>query len=442
MQILQFIKMHLVSLLCGVFAIGFVVVAVLGMSSGTVVKEMQAEISRTGARDIRSLQNNPKNEEIIAQERARGERFEDEYAKTVEEAKRINRREVLMSGVFPEPEESATPLSFKEEYRKTVERLWSKLDAGKLPTDTEIQEEVENVEDLRALEAEQRAEEEGDETGRAPVVPKGPRMPGGRRGWEPEPDPRSGGGRMMPGGRPTAAGTPGPGRASPIVRSDEPKYDPTYRARVSKARNILCYYDEATFHISPLAYETGAPSPEEMWYAQVALWVQEDVVAAIAGLNRDAAARVSDGTACVEDARVKRLVLVRVLGYELPEAGRLPFLAAGVTAMPPNVGGPSLTGRRCNEQYDVVRFVVSVVIDQRDVLQLIDRISRVNFYQCLSVAYEAVDRRVAEAEGYFYGTDPVVKATLEFEGYLAREVYLELMPPPVRKLLGIDEEGD
>ncbi|MFQ6672870.1 MAG: hypothetical protein ACE5KY_06180, partial [Candidatus Tectimicrobiota bacterium] len=171
--------------------------------------------------------------------------------------------------------------------------------------------------------------------------------------------------------------------------------------------------------------------------------VQQDVVNAIAELNREAANRVSSGDACVEHVPVKRLVLLRVLGYDTADpAGRFNFPVAGTASLPPTVGGPSLTGRKCNDQFDVVRFVVSVVIDQRDILQLIDRISRVNFYQCLSAGYEAVDHQLARQEGYFYGTDPVVTATLEFEGYMAREAYEELMPAPVRKMLGIDSEDE
>lgn len=458
MQVLQFIKTHWVLLLCGLVALGAIGGAVLGMSSDEVVKEMNAEISRTGAGGIRGLQSKPKNEEIIAKEKRRGELFEEEYVKTVEEAKRINKREVLMDGVFPKEEKTATPYEFKQKYAKTMRVLYAQLNAGTLPTEAEIQEEAQNVEDLLLLEAEQKAEEEEDEAGRAP------RAPGGGRLTAPRANPMvgGGGGRTMPGGggrmMPSGAGRMMPGRMGGFVgpggpgvgripqvsaaRSGEPKYDAVYRAQVSKAKSILCYYDETSFHVSPIAYQEDAPTPEDMWEAQVGLWIQEDVVKAIAELNQEAAEQVADGDACVEYVPVKRLVGLRVLGYEVPKLGRLVFPAASGEVQLAGAGGPSLTGRKCNEQYDVVRFVVQVVIDQRDVLQLIDRISRVNFYQCLGADYEVVDHNIAINQGYFYGTDPVVTATLEFEGYMAREVYEELMPPAIRKLLGIDTEGD
>jgi hypothetical protein len=360
-----------------------------------------------------------------------------------------------MGGVFPKAEKTATPFAFQEKYRKKAERLRLGLGAGTLPTQVEIEEEAQNVEDLLLLEAEQKAEEEGGEpvrSSRAPRVAAAGRTPvppmGGSGRMGPSSESSLGaGGRFGPGESSQSMGgrSFAPSRASgprlPGVSSREPKYDPTYRARVAKAKSILCYYDPGSFHVSPIAYEQASPAPEEMWYAQVGLWVQEDVVKAIAELNKEAADQVRDADPCVEHVPVKRLVLMRVLGYERgDELGFLQFGAAGTAQIANELYGASLTGRQCNEQFDVVRFMVSVVIDQREVLQLIDRISRVNFYQCLSVSYEAVDREQETSEGYFYGTAPVVEATLGFEGYMSREVYGELMPAEVRRELGIDTD--
>lgn len=452
MQVLKFIKTHLISLLCGLFAVLFIVAGVLGMSSDRVIQDMNAEITRTGAKSISGLKSNPRNEQVIAKEKERKETFETEYRKTVEVAAGINKREPLMPGVFPVVEKAATPYEFKQMYKRTMEVLYSRLDAGTLPTMVEIQEEVQNVEDLKLLEAEQKAEEQEDENpaalartgmrGRAPVVPGG-----GGRTLGPPVMPGRMGGRM--GGPPgegyyggLGMGSRGPGRSPTVsvATGGEPKYDPQYRARVAKAKSIRCYYDENTFHVSPIAYSEEAPTPEDMWFAQVGLWIQEDVAKAIAELNRVAADQVTDDDPCVEDVPVKRLVLVRVLGYEAPDAqGELFFPFTGT---PPPNRGASLTGRKSDELYDVVRFVVSVVVDQRAILQVIDHLSRVNFFQCLSADYVAVDHDLAVNEGYFYGTDPVVTATFEFEGYLAREVYKELMPPPIRKLLGIETKDE
>jgi hypothetical protein len=463
-RVLQFVKTHVISLLCGLVAVGAIVICVLGMTSSAVVSKMKEDVSYTGAGAIKSLRSHPQNADTIAAERQRGELFESEYRKTVETAKDINARPVLMAGVFPVAEKVATPFEFKQRYADAMRVLYTQIDGGKLPSEVEIQEEAQNIEDLRLLEEEQRAEEEGGESGRTPRVTTGTTRTSGRtapptgrglmppsgRGLPPGSGMMPGGGRMMEAGRampgPSMGGRGGPA-ISTIRSGGEPKYDPVYRARVAKAKSILCYYDDDTFHHSPLEYAEEAPLPEDMWFAQVGLWVQEDVVKAVADLNQEAADQVADADACVQDVPVKRLVFVRVLGYEATpkereREGRIWFPGADSGGVLSGAGGPSLTGRQCGDQFDVVRFVVSVVVDQRDLLQLIDRISRVNFYQCLSARYEAVDHEAEMALGYFYGTNPVVRATLEFEGYMAREVYQPLMPPTVLELLGIKKSEE
>ena len=443
--VLEFIKTYFITLLCVLVAIGAVVVGVMGASSDKVVKEMKAEISKTGASSIRSLMSNPKNPKIIEAEKQRGKLFEQEYKKTVAKADAINKRDVLMAGVFPKPEKAATPFKFKEAYSRTMAVLYKQIDADTLPTPAEIQEEEQNIQDLLVLEAEQKAEEQGAEEPKTPAVARGtPGRPGlGPRGV-PLGRPGMGlrmGGRMAGGvgmGRPGMAAQPGGPNLAAVDRS-KPKYNPVYRAQVKKALSIRCYYDPETFHVSTIVDDPAAPPPDQMWYAQVGLWVQQDIVKAIAAMNERAAAAVTEGDPCVENVPVKRLVLLRVRGYEVGgKVGEIPFLARGNTTPPPPEVSP--TGRKCNEQYDVVRFVVIVVIDQRDVLRLIDEICRVNFYDCIDFNYEAVDQQAAMAEGYFYGTAPVVQATYEFEGYMLREIYQPLMPAAVRTLLGIQAD--
>lgn len=439
--VLQFIKTYLISLICGVVAIGAVAFGVMGMSSDDVRQEMKSEIQRVGAANIKSLRVSAKNAEVIEAEKRRGKLFEDEYNKTLAEANRINRREVLMKGVFPTPERAATSFRFKEKYARRMKVLHTELSADTLPTEAERQEEVLNVEDLIALDLEREIEGKADEPGRTVrAAPRG-RAPtasvGSRFGGPSDPMGMRGASSPRGGGKPT----------------DDPKYDPVYRARVAKAKSILCYYDEATFHVAPLAYDTASPSSGQMWAAQVGLWIQEDVVKAIAELNGAAADAVVDEDPCVQHVPVKRLVSVRVRGYEAdavpPPPGRsgdsevfnprqFPVAAGGEASK----GGASLTDRKSNDQYDVIRFSVTAAVDQRKILQVVDAITRVSFYQCLKVSYDTVDLEELRGQGYFYGTDPVVYATYEFEGYMFRDIYKELMPDAVKQALGIavDEE--
>ena len=70
---MQFVKAHLISLLCGVGAIAALAVGILGMMATSVVEEMDKLVSDTGAREIRSLAADPKNERKIEAERAKGD---------------------------------------------------------------------------------------------------------------------------------------------------------------------------------------------------------------------------------------------------------------------------------------------------------------------------------------------------------------------------------
>ena len=435
---MQFIKTHLISLLCGVGAIVFVVVGVLGMMSTSVVDEMGKRKNDTGADNIRSLTSNPKNERIIEAERLKGEKFEEEYQKTLAAAHGINQRGPLMAGVFPKPEKPSTGFEFVQAYERAWRRLPIGLIAGTLPTNEEIEDEKQNVLDLQALEAEQ-LEEGGQKapaiTQRNTAMPRARAAPaavgGGAimmgAGGRGNPRTAGGGGRF--------AGAMGAGAPARATSGGEPKYDPVYRANVSKAKNIRCYVDPLTFHVSPIVKVTSAPQPDEMWFAQVSLWVQQDVVAAIARVNEAAARQVADDDACVEQMPVKRIELLRVLGYQAPR-GLLPF-SGGETG---GARSESFTGQTCNDQFDVVRFVLVVVVDQREMLQLIDQISKQNFYQCIGAGYSMVSPDDAQ-HGYLYGTEPVVRVQLEFEGYMARAVYQPLMPAKIREALGADK-GD
>lgn len=451
--VLKFVQTHLISLLSGAGLLIFLVLAILGMTSDSVEKRMQEVLTRTKAGSIRSLMANPVNRAVIDAEKARGEEFVQEFQKTQEVIEQINRRAPLMDGVFPRPQGPVVPLEYRDRYVQAVRELPRALAADTLPTEADIQEERQNVEDLLAHEKEKQEEEAGGDA--APQPPGGGGLPGRNLPPPPQEDVGSsdpgpilvgGGGRGSRGlpGRFAGAGLPrltGPPLDAP---KGEPKYDPVFRARVTKARNIRCYVDPQTFQVSPLAREMVAPKPDEMWFSQVALWIQQDVVNAIAELNGQAVEKLPPNEIALEHVPVKRLIAIRVFGYELPSGGRLPFRVASDIGPGPfrTQPGPSFTGRTSNEEFDVVRFAMQAIVDQRAMLQLIDAISRANFYQCVDLSYEEVDRQVEELQqGYFYGTAPVVRLTLDFEAYFSRQAYGKLMPPEVLAQLSAKPEG-
>ncbi len=436
--VLSFIKTHAISLACGVAAVAFVVVAMMTMSDKSVVKAMESAMGQAGASSIAGLRGSPKNPALIEAEKRRAATLEEEFAKARAEMARINKREPMMGGVFPKPERATTPIEFKETYKLEVRKLPALMSAGTLPTDAEYLEEQEVVQSLRELEDEKQRELQVDEGGRQPVAPPTARA-------QPAPPQLTGGGRFAGGGPALmggrggrtagGAGAASPG-LSPVGPNTEPKFDWQLRARVNKAKSIQAYIDPVTLHVSDIVDEMGAPPVESMWFAQVGYWLQQDICRAIADLNKAAAARSGASETYVEHSPIKRVTQIRLQGYVLPTGNLLPFALSRDSGALPSEGPPaSFTRRKSNEQYDVIRFRVQMVVDQRSLLDAVDGLTKANFFQCVNLGYEPLDRAVEEQNGYFYGTAPLVLATMDFEAYMARELYRELMPESVAKLL-------
>jgi len=464
---MQFVKTHWMSLAAGVVALAAIVLAVIGMTRDAVVQEMQQRLQ--AAAEINSLRSDPQNEETIAAEKLRAQIFAKEYEKVVQAAEQINQRQPLLEGVFPKPAQLELPYRFRQSYVRKFYELPRVLRAGSLPTEAEIQDEAEILADLERRKRAEEGETAGAEAppsnflpgappspgptdgrGMAPPGPTGgrgmaPPGPVGGRGMAP-PGPVGGRGMAPPGpvgGRgmaPPGAGAPAAGGTAPPIGVEASVVQ--QRAAVKKARNIRIYADpETSFQVSPIAHAETPPTPREMWYAQVSLWVQEDLVNAIARLNEEAAQKLGEEHGNVTNLPVKRIESIAVQGYVRADGVLVPLISGvGAQQLPEGaVGGPvvqSFTGRRSDQQFDVIRVQMTVIVDKRELLRLIDAVTRTNFYQLVGVEYSTVEN--VDPAGYYYGSAPVVRAVLDFEGYLARKIFKPLMPAEVLADLGIE----
>ena len=427
---MAFIKTHLISLLSGVAALAFITVALLGMMSDSVVKNMKARSSI--GRDLRSLKATAKNQACIDAEKSRGQRFEQEFNDTQAVTQRINERQPLLEGVFPTIEREKAAYDFRDKYRQAVRQLpRGALVGGDLPTAFEIQEAANDIAELLEQEAQKRLEGGAAAPTVATLLPKGDREPTGRSGQREAPT----------GSSVTSAALSG-------SKNVDPKYDANLRARVTKARSIRCYCsseesDSPTFHISPIWNPELKPTAEEMWYAQVGLWIQQDVVAAVAELNEEASRRLRPEQAYVENMPVKRIKNIRVLGY-FTEDGPILFGSVGRSTGPGEISliKDTFTGRKSDHQFDVIRFTVTAVVDQRELLKLVDQVTKKNFYQLIGLKFSTITPEDKDyQDGYLYGAAPVVQATMDFEGYMARNVFEKLFPTEVRQSLGIADNN-
>ena len=313
-----------------------------------------------------------------------------EAERVFEVVRELNQRETLLPALFPEGADPVARVRFAEAYHEAMKDLCRTLRADGPPTPAEI---AEAGQDLAEREALRRETEEAVET----ASPKGkPRF-----------------------------GT----RVTPESAENAQLY-----AQILKARRIACYATPTQFSREPLSILGAPPTIEQLWYAQLELWIQQDVARAVAALNAEAAKSGSVASG-VERSPVKRICGVYVVGYQT--AHGLAMISAPDTPWrdETRVIQPSFSRRVCDELTDVVVFELCLIVDQRDLINLVDRISDANLFQCTDIAIGAVATNDEQA-GFLYGGEPAVVVRLEFEAYFLCEIYRPLMPAVVRERIG------
>jgi hypothetical protein len=233
-------------------------------------------------------------------------------------------------------------------------------------------------------------------------------------------------------------------------------YPDKYRHEI--ARKAAVYLDQNALTQAPhmnLQAEGGtAPSAESMWYAQMNVWVQQDVARAIAEMNtfRDRAdpskTRPSSG---VYESRVKHLKSISLgSGFDMyytaaSAAGATgdESAAAAAQTKQPKVYKDSPTGRACGPMYDVVHSTLTAIVSQNAVEDLIRTLESGRMVTVLSVEEKKIDNAIAADQGYDYGPAPVVQVKIKCEHLFLRDWTTRgqkaPMPAEVRKRLGVTE---
>jgi hypothetical protein len=386
----------------------------------------------------------------------------------------------LVPALFPGPTDNQLMvLEFKKKYQAAVEALPELLHAKGPPTSDEIKA----MQDKLDAEREDKGGAVQPAAAPAPVrTVTPPRTDRSRTRLEDafrntrrgsESSARGGGVGAVP-GRSETGGTRVGGETSEARRL----------ADVKRAQEIHCYVSDdpaVTFTVIQGALTpTGVIDPLDMWMAQMTLWVQREVCKALNQVNEDAAKKLREAgekaPVDVTTLPVKRLIKLTVGDYkrrQAPEgrgAGGAPAPghrqgaaahgggASGLgslvrqglgkketpsarpveqtTSLQALLTEPSWTGRESGEDLDVVPVALDLVIDQRCLPQVIDRICRANFY----VPTQVVScRKLTPAElggDYVYGSAPIVEVELTFERYFFPKVYAERMPASVGGMLG------
>jgi len=219
------------------------------------------------------------------------------------------------------------------------------------------------------------------------------------------------------------------------------------------------------------------PTMAQLWEGQLGLWIQQDILRAMALTNE-----ITEPGTNVTRAPIKRLVKIQIVpgyvglggatGGMAAASGTTPNRPAPRPARPVPGEGPidylqqyeqlrgikteqvdtfsadkripddftiSHTGRRTNELYDVRHVNVDLHMTAKDVNRLMAHLTKVNFMTVLNVTITDVDEYELYNEGYIYGPEDVVQVQLLIESIWLRNWTRELMPKDVRLELGLEK---
>jgi hypothetical protein len=214
-----------------------------------------------------------------------------------------------------------------------------------------------------------------------------------------------------------------------------------------RATNHMIYLDEVSLASSNDIQPGKVPNENQIWFAQVGLWIEEDVASAIVAANK--------GAKNILDAPVKHLYSLK-----LPFGGDMYIRGVGqssgaaeATALPTDANGaPQLfiaspTGRACNDLYDVVHFDLVLRVDYAKIPQILNELERDRLFTVLTTSVSSVDAADEKNKyGYIYGDQPVAELSLTCEALFLRSWTVDkdnnfksaLMPKAIRQHVGAE----
>lgn len=406
-NVLNMLKKHVFSIVCGVVAIGAIVLGVMGLGSMDDVKAELDKISNLH-NQFASPSRNPVNDKTIEAEKKRVETTQAAYDAVLEEAKSLNRYEPLP----PPPNETFFPvptrdgrLQFGEIYRESFVQMLDQLKAGEPPSEFDVQRMREEMDEERRYQ-----QSIFDDTSAESELPD-------------------------------EDGLPGVSTKSGLVTSEEAMSSPAARAAMRRAREIHCYANRTAFDEHMNIYDGITPNVEDMWDAQMSLWIQQDIVSTIARINEQAAAELKDngGRGWVATLPVKELISIRVSDYlsSDPNAQSRSTQQSSVSgdapAFPPADMESVFTDTKSEDLFDVVQFTLKMVVDARKLPMIIDEISKNRFHALLNIqyVYERDKFENLKMEGRIYGADPTLTVVMDFESIFFGDLYRCMMPDEV-----------
>jgi hypothetical protein len=400
---MDFVKKNLIMVISAAVAVLAIVLIVLGIFKVSGVKEELAEVQSqlstiddlnrgvsVETPDGQRLNLIP-TEKIVEQMKSLSSQSKAQGFKLLERSLKESigydpktakiKRELLVEGIFPSPVSDAQPWKFQTQYRSAIGDLLKTMKAGEVPTSKDIEEEEERVAQDMGFLLDDLGNNNNARTTKRNAV-----------------------------------------QQRPQDLQNEMKVGAIVSAAKSRAEKIKVYCGQSNLDVINEVYtNTGGtpPAAESMWWAQLSLWLQQDLARAVAQANSDAAN--------VKESVVKRITSIGLMhGYLLKDG----FVGREQSQLP-----ESFTGMRSGTYYDVLRLSVATVVDARKIPQFIDAMYNQGQYVLYSWTISDVkDIPATNNSGssygnvkvdnlYDYGTAPVVLLTTYWETYLLSDFY-------------------
>ncbi|MGJ8637284.1 MAG: hypothetical protein ACSHX5_10600 [Phycisphaerales bacterium] len=184
-------------------------------------------------------------------------------------------------------------------------------------------------------------------------------------------------------------------------------------------------------------------------------WVVSDVLKAVTKANTDSSGVVLS----VPDAPVKHVEMIRVGEFAVASAelseedfssGRNPSSRRGSQGSSSSSSSDApvfktYTNRNANVPgalFDTRLVTMTVIASSEDLPVFFDALGKTNYMTVVDVDIEQVNVWDKLNEGYFYGSDHVVRANIVIESVWLRSWTADLMPKSVRTSLGIASDED
>lgn len=298
-------------------------------------------------------------------------------------------RKPLVENALPQPASAAVAIEFKHAYERAFAGLVERLNGRGKPTNDEISEHAERLNQLRS----------GGDSGQKGAW-------GAGAGIEREEDDSKG------------------DRSLAEVLRDYP------RARITEeiAKKYWMYVDDFSIGKHEIARSEDAPTDVAIWQAQMSLWIQQDIVTALARCNEARAEELRKanrtGDIWVANMPVKRLIRLGIdnrLGKGGGSNGRGGFAT-------------SFTGQDNNDKMFVVPIAVELVVEEASMMRIVDELCRIGFYTPTAIKFNQVKPNPAQ-EDFIYGAAPAVEMQIDLEGYYFRKVYDKWIPKTLDRIL-------